>query len=199
MIYYVIVVGAVDMRVFVPRGAAAALLEGLQWLLDPSVQVKVARQIGDFAGAQPSGRAGPVKKLYDAGGGAHCGEQRTQGAWYHQWRLVSLDGSTFDVADTAVNNRGLRSAGRQPGIECLSQNSFCGFAGEGTHVLWAACMGKYKTDEIQLATAVVTALRKGMLCLADRFFPGYQLWQKAARRPAPTCCGESGQAMHAWK
>src|SRR6202050_5422361 len=54
----------------------------------------------------------------------------------------------------------------------------------GTHVLWAACMGKYKTDEIQLATAVVTALRKGMLCLADRFFPGYQLWQKAAQTGA---------------
>jgi hypothetical protein len=31
---------------------------------------------------------------------------------------------------------------------------------------------------------VVPALKKGMLCLADRFFPGYELWQKAAQTGA---------------
>src|SRR5262250_2612033 len=45
-------------------------------------------------------------------------------------------------------------------------------------------MSQYKTSEIQLATAVVPALRKGMLCMADRFFPGYRLWQKAAQTGA---------------
>jgi hypothetical protein len=30
-------------------------------------------------------------------------------------------------------------------------------------------MDEYKTDEITLASAVVPALRQGMLCLADRF------------------------------
>jgi IS4 transposase len=54
----------------------------------------------------------------------------------------------------------------------------------GTHVLWAARMDKYETDEITLATAVVPALHQGMLCLADRFFPGYELWRKAARTNA---------------
>jgi hypothetical protein len=45
-------------------------------------------------------------------------------------------------------------------------------------------MDKYETDEITLATAVVPALHQGMLCLADRFFPGYELWRKAARTNA---------------
>src|SRR2546427_8930276 len=45
-------------------------------------------------------------------------------------------------------------------------------------------MDKYKTDEITLATAVVAALRKDMLCLADRFFPAYELWRKAAQTGA---------------
>jgi len=54
----------------------------------------------------------------------------------------------------------------------------------GTHVLWAARMDPYKTDEISLAGAVVPALRKGMLCLADRFFPAYNLWRKAAQTGA---------------
>jgi hypothetical protein len=31
---------------------------------------------------------------------------------------------------------------------------------------------------------VLPALRKGMLCLADRFFPSYQLWQAAAKTGA---------------
>jgi hypothetical protein len=54
----------------------------------------------------------------------------------------------------------------------------------GTHVLWAARMSKYATDEITLAQDVVPALRKGMLCLADRFFPSYKLWQAAVRTGA---------------
>jgi thymidylate kinase len=54
----------------------------------------------------------------------------------------------------------------------------------GTHVLWAAQMGSYATDELTLAKDVLPALRKGMLCLADRFFPSYKLWQAAAQTGA---------------
>ena len=59
-----------------------------------------------------------------------------------------------------------------------------GLLENGTHVLWATRMDKHKSDEITLATAVVPALREGMLCLADRFFPAYHLWQKAAQTGA---------------
>ncbi len=45
-------------------------------------------------------------------------------------------------------------------------------------------MAPYATDEITLAQEVVPALRRGMLCLADRFFPSYQLWQVAAKTGA---------------
>jgi hypothetical protein len=54
----------------------------------------------------------------------------------------------------------------------------------GTHVLWAASMGKYATDEITLAQQVVPALLPGMLCLADRFFLSSKLWQAAAHAGA---------------
>ena len=36
----------------------------------------------------------------------------------------------------------------------------------------AAQVDPYGTDEITLAQAMVPALKKGMLYLADRFFPG---------------------------
>ena len=44
--------------------------------------------------------------------------------------------------------------------------------------------GQYSTDEITLAQDLVLALRKGMLCLADRFFPNYELCQRAAKTGA---------------
>ena len=51
-------------------------------------------------------------------------------------------------------------------------------------MLWAAQMAPYATNEITLAHQVAPALQKGMLCLADRFFPGCQLRQAAAQTGA---------------
>ncbi len=158
------------------------LLEGLRWPLDPSVQVKVAGKSG-ISQARSRLGAGPVKKLYDAVV-APIAEQRTQGAWYRQWRLVSLDGSSLDVADTAENDKAFGRPGASRGSTAYPKIRFVGLLESGTHVLWAARMGKYAIDEITLATRVVPALRQGMLCLADRFFPGYKLWQKAAQTNA---------------
>jgi IS4 transposase len=45
-------------------------------------------------------------------------------------------------------------------------------------------MAPYATDEITLAQQVVPALQKGLLCLADRFFPSYRLWQAAVKTGA---------------
>jgi len=180
VIYYVIAL-ALYMRSSY-REVLRCLLEGLQWLLDPSVQVKVAGKSG-ISQARSRLGAEPVKKLYDALV-APIAEKRTKGAWYGQWKLVSLDGSSLDVADTAENNKAFGRPGASRGSSAYPKIRFVGLLESGTHVLWAARMGKYKTDEITLATAVVPALRKGMLCLADRFFPGYKLWQKAAQTGA---------------
>lgn len=180
VIYYVIAL-ALYMRSSY-REVLRCLLEGLQWLLDPSVQVKVAGKSGI---SQARSRLGvePVKKLYETLV-APIAEKRTKGAWYRQWRLVSLDGSTLDVADTVENDKAFGRPGASRGSSAYPKIRFVGLLENGTHVLWAARMGKYRTDEITLATAVVPALRKGMLCLADRFFPGYKLWQKASQTGA---------------
>jgi hypothetical protein len=49
----------------------------------------------------------------------------------------------------------------------------------GTHVLFGTVLGSYSTGEVTLARDVVRHLRPGMLCLADRYFPGYPLWKQA--------------------
>jgi transposase IS4-like protein/DDE family transposase len=180
VVYYVIAL-ALYMRSSY-REVLRCLLEGVQWLLNPSIPVKVAGKSGI---SQARSRLGvePVQKLYEMVV-APIAEKRTKGAWYRQWRLVSLDGSTLDVADTAENEKAFGRPGASRGASAFPKVRFVGLLENGTHVLWAARIDKYATDEIALARAVVPALRKGMLCLADRFFPGYQLWRKAAQSGA---------------
>ena len=176
VVYYVIAL-ALYMRSSY-REVLRCLLEGVQWLLDPSVSIRVAGKSGI---SQARTRLGvePVQALYEAVV-APIAEARTKGAWYRQWRLVSLDGSTLDVADTQENEEAFGRPGASRGSAAFPKIRFVALLENGTHVLWAARVDKYATDELTLAEQVVPALRKGMLCLADRFFPSHKLWQKAA-------------------
>lgn len=180
VVYYVIAL-ALYMRSSY-REVLRCLLEGVQWLLDPSIAVKVAGKSGI---SQARTRLGPepLRKLYEAIV-APIAESRTKGAWYRQWRLISLDGSTFDTADTVENEKAFGRPGASRGSSAFPKIRFVALLENGTHVLWAARMGNYAADEITLARDVVPALRKGMLCLADRFMPSYKLWQAAAKSGA---------------
>ena len=176
VVYYVIAL-ALYMRSSY-REVLRCLLEGVQWLLPLATKIKVV------------GKSGISQARSRLGGGANqavvapIAEKRTRGAWYQQWRLVSLDGSTLDVADTAENEQAFGRPGASRGASAYPQIRFVGLLESGTQVLWAAIMDQYKTDEITLAATVVPALRKGMLCLAERFFPAYDLWRKAAQTGA---------------
>jgi hypothetical protein len=180
VVYYVIAL-ALYMRSST-REVLRCLLEGVQWLLDPSVGIKVAGKSGI---SQARSRLGsePLRLLYGSLVGP-IAEKRTKGAWYRDWRLVSLDGSSLDVADTQENEKAFGRPGASRGESAFPKLRFVALLENGTHVLWAARMGPFATDEITLARDVVPALRKGMLCLADRFFPGYDLWQRAAKTGA---------------
>jgi len=180
VVYYVIAL-ALYMRSSY-REVLRCLLEGVQWLLDPSAVVKVAGKSG-ISQARSRLGAEPVKKLYELVV-APMAERPTKGAWYRHWRLVSLDGSTLDVADTAENEEAYGRPGASRGASAFPKIRFVGLLENGTHVLWGAQMAPYATAEITLAQRIVPALRPGMLCLADRFFPSYQLWQTAAQTGA---------------
>lgn len=176
VVYYVIAL-ALYMRSSY-REVLRCLLEGVQWLMDPSVSIRVAGKSG-ISQARTRLGAEPVQALYLAVV-APIAEPRTKGAFYRQWRLVSLDGSTLDVADTKENEKAFGRPGASRGSSAFPKIRFVALLENGTHVLWAARMDQYATDELTLAEQVVPALCKGMLCLADRFFPSYKLWQKAA-------------------
>lgn len=180
VVYYVIAL-ALYMRASY-REVLRCLLEGVQWLTEPSAAAKVAGNSG-ISQARTRLGAEPLQQLYEMV--AHpIATRQTKGAWYRQRRLVSLDGSTLDVADTADNEKAFGRPGASRGASAFPKIRFVTLLENGTHVLWAAQMDQYSTDELTLAEKVIPSLSKDMLCLADRFFPSYKLWQMAAQTGA---------------
>lgn len=175
VVYYVIAL-ALYMRSSY-REVLRCLLEGIQWLRDPSANVKVAGKSGI---SQARTRLGwePLRQLHDELV-KPIAVETTHGAWYRQWRLVSLDGSTLDVADEKANEESFGRPGASRGGSAYPQIRFVALVESGTHVLFGSQMDAYGTGEITLAKRVLPRLRPGMLCLADRNFFGFKLWEQA--------------------
>jgi hypothetical protein len=175
MVYY-----AIAMALYMgssTREVLRCLLEGLRWLWGADA-VKVAGKSGI---SQARSRLGemPLRCLYEQVV-QPVATRATKGAWYQTWRLVSLDGSSLDVADTAENGIAFGYPGASRGESAFPQLRFVALVENGTHVLFGAKLGRYADSETTLAHDVVPALQPGMLCLADRCFFGHALWQAAA-------------------
>jgi hypothetical protein len=159
------------------REVLRCLLEGLQWLADPALTVRVT---GNSGISQARTRLGwePMRQLHDEVV-KPIAVPSTRGAWYGRWRLVSLDGSTMDVADEKTNDEAFGRPGSSRGSSAFPKLRFVSLVENGTHVLFGTRMSPYATGENTLAKEVVGALDSGMLCLADRGFFGYEMWQRA--------------------
>ena len=175
VVYYAIALGLYMQSSY--REVLRCLLEGVQWLLDPAVTLKVA---GNSGISQARTRLGwePLQQLHDAVV-KPIAVAATKGAWYRGLRLVSVDGSTMEVADEAANDQAFGRPGASRGESAFPQLRFVSLVENGTHVLFGTQQAPYATGEVTLAKSVVGALRKGMLCLADRNFFGFPLWQQA--------------------
>jgi len=153
------------------------LLEGLQWLSLGGARLTVA---GDSGISQARSRLGPepVRRLHEAVV-VPIARAETRGAWYHRWRLVSLDGSTLELQDSAANAAFFGRPQASRGHSAFPQLRFVSLVENGTHVLFGSAWGPYQTAENPLAARVLPHLKPGMLCLADRGFYGFASWQRA--------------------
>ncbi len=162
------------------REVLRCLLEGIHWMMGPGFRAKVAGRAGI---SQARTRVGemPLRRLHDelvVPVAIRENGRATRGAWYRQWRLVSIDGSTLDVADTKSNEEAFGRPGASRGKAAFPQIRFVSLVENGTHVLFGSKMGAYGVSENTLAQDVLTALVKGMLCLADRNFFSYKMWRR---------------------
>jgi hypothetical protein len=176
VVYYVIALALYMQSSY--REVLRCLLEGIQWLLEPSAGIDVA---GNSGISQARTRLGwePLRQLHDEVV-KPVAVATTKGAWYRAWRLVSIDGSTLDVADEKGNDEAFGRPGASRGPSAYPQIRFVSLVENGTHVLFGSRMADYATSEITLAKTVLPKLDKGMLCLADRGFFGCEMWKQAA-------------------
>jgi hypothetical protein len=176
VVYYVIALALYMQSSY--REVLRCLLEGIQWLVEPGAGISVA---GSSGISQARTRLGwePVRQLHDDVV-RPVAVAATKGAWYRAWRLISVDGSTLDVADEKGNDEAFGRPGASRGESAYPKIRFVSLVENGTHVLFGSRMADYATSEVALAKTVLPNLGKGMLCLADRGFFGFEMWKQAA-------------------
>jgi hypothetical protein len=159
------------------REVLRCLLEGVRWLSGTNVDFRIAGKSGI---SQARSRLGwePLRRLHDELV-RPIATQATQGAWFHGWRVVGLDGSTLDLPDDPVNEAEFGRPDTSRGTAAFPQARFVSLVESGTHVLFGTRMGPCRTSERGIAEEVLGFLTPGMLCLADRGFYGFMFWKKA--------------------
>lgn len=162
------------------REVLRCVVEGARWLGDPIATTMPSKS--GISQARTRLGAAPLEALYRAvvGPVATVG---TPGAWYRGWRVMSLDGTTLDVGDTAANAQAFGRPASARGVNATGafpQLRVVGLLENGTHAICAAALGAYRTSEGALARDVVSHLTGDMLCLADRGLLSFDLWRRAA-------------------
>ena len=154
------------------------LLEGVRWLrlkgADPALADKSA-----ITKARIRLGASPLMQLF-ARVARPLAEPDTRGAWYRGRRLVSLDGTTIDLADTPELEERFGRPAASRGSSSFPQLRLLTLAETGTHAIFAAALDRYQVSEAHLALELLQQLQPDMLCLADRAFVGFELWRTAA-------------------
>lgn len=179
VVYYVIAL-SLYMEVSC-REVLRSLVEGLKWLFS-GVEIKITGKSG-IAQARKRLGAEPVKQLFEEVV-KPIATKKTQGAWYRNWKMVSIDGSTLDIGDTPENEALFGRPGSKSGKSAFPQIRFVSLVENGTHVLYGSQVGGSKEGEISLSKVVFSKLKPGELCLGDRNFFGYSLWQLATETGA---------------
>jgi hypothetical protein len=126
----------------------------------------------------------PLRLLFESVAGPLASPDTPGGFWRGR-RVLSVDGTTLDVQDTEANwarfggpgTRDESGAGLRGGFPKVR---VVALAECGTRALIAARQGSYATSEKALTVELLPLLGGGMLVLADRNFPGYDLWGRAA-------------------
>ena len=155
------------------------LTDGLAWASGWREQYQLPGKSAIFQARERLGSA-PLAELF-ARVAAPVGGPDTAGVWLAGRRMVAVDGTCLDVADTPANDTHF---GR-PGVNKGEKAAFplarvVGLAECGTHAVFAAQVGAYRDGESGLAEPLLAALTEDMLLLADRGFFSYALWRKAA-------------------
>jgi hypothetical protein len=157
----------------------ALISDGIAWADREQAPVRLANKAA-ISHARDRLGSEPMAVLFDRVAQPLAGPDAA-GCWLAGRRLVAIDGTCLDLADTPANDehfgrpgvmKGERSAFPQARVVALAE---C-----GTHAIFDAVIGPYATSENALSAELLDRLTPGMLCLADRGFYSFTAWQTAA-------------------
>jgi hypothetical protein len=151
------------------------MFEGLEYITGRIMD----RVTGRSGISQARSRVGyePLKAVFDELA-VPLASRKDKGAFFQDMRIVALDSTVFSVADSDENlgffYTHCDGAYPQARVTALVE---C-----GTHALYAATIDPIIVSErAQAATdEILSKLEPGMICLADRGFTGFELFQRAA-------------------
>ncbi|WP_417562082.1 IS4 family transposase [Microbacterium sp.] len=164
----------------------ALINDGLAWAAWDEAPPRLAGK-GAITHARKRLGAEPVEKLFRrvavplAAAGA-------AGTFLAGRRLVAIDGTCLDVADTPANDAHFGRPGVMKGERAaFPQARVVAVAECGSHAIIDATVGAYTVSENAAAGELLDRLRPGMLCLADRGFYSHAAWTRAAATGADLC------------
>ncbi|GAB22262.1 putative transposase [Gordonia polyisoprenivorans NBRC 16320 = JCM 10675] len=154
------------------------LTDGLSWASGWQESYRPPSKSAIFQARARLGSA-PVAALFERVA-VPLGTETTPGVWLAGRRLVAVDGTCLDVADTAANDEHFGRAGVSKGERAAFPLArVVALAECGTHAIFGAAVGTYAQSEAVLVEELLPRLQSGMLVTADRGVFSYALWRKA--------------------
>ena len=116
----------------------------------------------------------PLRMLFEQVAGP-VGADDAAGVFCCGLRVISMDGSTSDLPDSAQNAAFFGRPGNDTRQGAFPQVRWVAAAESGTGALTGAAFGPYTSGEQTLATDLLPAFEPGMLVLTDRNFLSHAL------------------------
>ena len=121
----------------------------------------------------------PVQALFERAAVPLAGPG-TKGAWLARRRLMAIDATSFDVADTEVNVARFGRMGSGPKASAYPKLHVAVLAECGSHAIVGAVFGGCRTGERTLAAGLAASVGPGMLVAADAGLYSFELFSRFA-------------------
>jgi hypothetical protein len=105
---------------------------------------------------------------------APVGQAGCPAVFHQQLRVLALDGSVFEVADTPSNRAHFGSSSNQHKDAAFPQLQMLALCEVGTHTITDFALGPYQTSELVLSETLLPRLGAGVLLLMDRGLSYYE-------------------------
>lgn len=157
----------------------AELTDGLSWASGWEEAYSVPSASAIFQARDRLGAA-PVEALFRRVA-APLADEGTSGSWVAGRRMLAIDATMLDLADTAANEAEFGRPGTGRGEQAaFPQARLVAVAECGTHAVIDAVIGSCAQGETTLATELLQRLQPGTVLITDRGFYGFSLWRQAA-------------------